>query len=105
MSCDRCLDLCVTSPARTPGELRKAVSIVSANLLDNILVEILPDAQHLNQIGAFQAIADGTEWPDTFDFTFACTTCGERFTLQADTYHGSGGYWKPIRPEASREEL
>jgi len=103
MSCHRCLDLCVTFPARTPGELRKAVSIVSANLLDDTLVEILPNAQ--GPIGAFQSIAEGTEWPDTFDFTFACKSCGERFTLQADTYHGSGGYWKPIRPEASREEL
>jgi hypothetical protein len=30
--------------------------------------------------------------PETLNYRFRCTTCGDRFTLQADTRDGSGAW-------------
>ena len=105
MSCTHCYDLCVRFPARTPGELRKTISIVASNTADGTLKEVAPDPSSGHSTGPFGPVAAGTEWPDTFNFWFECTNCGERFSLQADTYHGSGGTWQPARAEAIRESL
>ncbi|MFZ4763340.1 MAG: hypothetical protein ACOYMN_00195 [Roseimicrobium sp.] len=105
MSCTRCHDLCVTYATRTPRELRKAVSIVSASLADGTLREVPSEDLRESVIGTFEAVVAGPGWPDTFDFWFECATCAERFCLQADTYHGAGGSWRPARAEASRESL
>jgi hypothetical protein len=105
MSCKNCAELCVRFSARTPGELRKAVSIVAANLADGTLKETAPDPSSGFNTGPFAPVAAGTEWPDTFSFWFECSQCAERFSLQADTYHSSGGSWQPARSEAVREAL
>jgi hypothetical protein len=105
VSCPRCYELCVTYPARTPGALRKAVSIVNENLIDSTIREIPTRDSSFFASEAFQAVANGSEWPDTFNFWFECVSCGERFSLEADTYHGAGGQWKPEADDASRESL
>ncbi|MCW5610565.1 MAG: hypothetical protein KIS83_07765 [Rubrivivax sp.] len=81
------------------------MSIVKSNLDDGTLQEIAPDAESGLETGAFLPVAVGQEWPDTFNFWFACVACGERFKLQADTYHGSGGSWQPANPAVSRDAL
>ncbi len=38
------------------------------------------------------------QWPnDYIEHTFQCTTCGMRFMLSAETYHGCGGSWNILR--------
>lgn len=105
MSCTNCYDLCVKFPARTPGELRKAVSIVGANIADGVIGQVEPDAGSGYSTGPFSPVLAGVEWPDTFNYWFKCMHCGERFSLQADTYHAAAGTWQPARAEAIREEL
>jgi hypothetical protein len=29
-------------------------------------------------------------------YGFRCTSCGQLFSLSAETYHGSGGHWQPV---------
>jgi hypothetical protein len=95
MPCHHCADLCATYQARTPGELRKAVGIVAANVADGTLRELAPDPLLQGGNGSFAQVAAGSAWPDVFDFGFECTRCGARFSLQAETYHGAGGTWQP----------
>lgn len=105
MSCHRCHDLCVTYRIRTPKELSNAITIAHANVQDGTLKEIVSGKPKFEPEVSFSAVATGATWPDIVNYHFECTNCGERFALEAETYHGSGGTWRPIRPEASREDL
>ncbi len=87
-TCSRCAELAVTYEIRTRGELAKAIRVVRANLDDETLAEVgggTPLAL-LNEDGP---------WDDVIDCRFSCRTCGARFVLTAETYHGSGGRWSP----------
>ena len=91
--CQRCRELRIEWPIRSPSELSKAVRVVRANLDDGTLAEVAVEAA----VGApcFDELGDSGTWPDIVLNAFECTTCGARFKLFADTYHGSGGAWGP----------
>ena len=107
MTCTRCSDLCITYPIRSPRELDNALGIAGANLRDGTIEEVAlpPGTPILEQKVPFASVAAGTDRPDFVNFRFRCTSCGEEFALVAETYHGSGGSWKPEREGASRESL
>ena len=105
MACDRCHDLCVTYPIRTPGELRNAVEIVYASVHDGTLKEVGVARSVLEPGATFSTVATGEVLPDVLNFHFECASCREHFALEAETFHGSGGAWSPVRPEAIRERL
>ena len=47
-------------------------------------------------------IQKGETWPDDYiEHHFKCQTCGQRFRLAVETYHGSGGAWEPIDANAA----
>jgi len=95
MSCSRCQDLCVTYRIRTPGELTKALSIVTENLADNTLEEIKSRDSSFERYVPFDSVATGSAGIDLLAYRFRCTSCGQVFTLLAEAYHGSGGAWEP----------
>lgn len=107
MTCNRCSDLCVTYSIRSPRELDKAVAIANGNLQDNTIEEVAlpPDTPILEPKVSFASLAAGADRPDFVNFRFRCTSCREAFALVAETYHGSGGSWRPEREGASRESL
>jgi hypothetical protein len=107
MTCNRCSDLCVTYPIRSPRELDKALAIANANLQDATIEEVmLPSGTPiLEPRVSFASLAAGTDRPDLVNYRFRCTSCGEAFALVAETYHGSGGSWRPERAGASRESI
>jgi hypothetical protein len=38
-------------------------------------------------------------WPDdVITHIFECSSCGQRFKLAVETYHGSGGAWEMLAP-------
>lgn len=46
-------------------------------------------------------IVDGDlQWSDVMECTLRCVSCGQRFRLTCETYHGSGGTFGPIDSEA-----
>lgn len=103
MPCDKCRDLCVRFAIRQPHELRRAILIAQQNLDDGTITELAatnPDSQT-----TFSAIARGEPWDDIVGYRFRCNACGELFSLHAETYHGSGGYWEPENRKSVRENL
>lgn len=95
MSCERCKDLCVEFRIRSSSELRKAISVADANLRDGTIVEV-PTLAPLEASGAsFASVVAGTTWDDFLAYSFKCIHCDEVFELSAETYHGSGGAWRP----------
>jgi hypothetical protein len=107
MTCARCSDLCVTYRIHTPPELENALAVAISNLQDGTIEEIAlpPESPILERKASFSSVAAGIDRPDFVNFRFRCTSCGETLALVAETYHGSGGSWRPEREGASRESL
>ena len=103
MACDRCNDLCITYPIRTLGELKKAIVVVADNLEDGTLEELPENPPIFDPSVPFASVVAEKARPDILAYRFRCNSCGEVFSLTAETYHGSGGSWHPEREGASRE--
>ena len=73
--------LSIDSPAR----LREAAGSVVPFLDQGTLEQLTGDS--------LREIALGS-WGDLVESTFRCTACGNRYELQVETYHGSGGAWR-----------
>jgi hypothetical protein len=89
VACERCRELGTRFEIRVPDDLKKAIRIVRAHVAEGTLTE-LPDGPDGEPFASINA--DGP-WDDIVSHLFACTGCGGRFRLSAETYHGSGGYW------------
>lgn len=71
-----------------PYELKKALSVAGDNIANGTIVQTaIEDGQSVRELMA------GNGWPDMVQATFERTNCGDSFSLVAETYHGSGGYW------------
>ena len=75
-----------------PQHLRAAISLARNGILDGTIEDIT--STHVDV--PFTELANGGQWADDVLFNFKCTHCGQIFELAAETYHGSGGWWKPI---------
>ena len=105
MTCNRCSDLCVAVAIRSPGELRKAIAVANDNLRDGTLEEISVENLTIGPQPTFSRVAAGAQFGDLLAYRFRCTECSEVFSLTAETYHGSGGAWRPEREGVIREAL
>ena len=103
MSCEKCKDLCVRFAIRQPNDLRRAIQIAKQNCDDGTISEV-PESDPISQV-TFAALAEGAQWDDIVGHRFRCSSCGELFSLHAETYHGSGGYWEPENTRSVRETL
>ena len=103
MSCNKCQDLCIRFPISQPHELRRAIEISKQNVEDGTICEV-PDTHSVSQV-SFSDLAAGKPWGDMVILRFRCNSCGEVFTLHAETYHGSGGSWEPENRSVVREGL
>jgi hypothetical protein len=88
--CRSCAHLQAELAIRTPGELAKAIRTAQANVADGTLQ---PD-EHLGAEPIAAVQPDGP-WLDLFFHSFRCAACGCQFELTVETYHGSGGSWRP----------
>ena len=102
MPCEKCNDLCVRFAIRRPQDLRRAIQIASQKVEAGEISEV-PDTSP-SQV-PFSALASGEPWDDIVGYRFRCNTCGEMFSLHAETYHGSGGYFEPEARASIREDL
>jgi hypothetical protein len=90
--CPSCKDLNIEFPIRFPSDLRRAIAVTRDNLADGTISDITP-------AGAwkpFEELVSTGKWEDILRYHFRCNTCEQRFELYAETYHGSGGWWKPV---------
>jgi hypothetical protein len=93
VTCARCHELAVEIEIRAPSELRSAISVVRDNLADNTIREITTGSRTGQR--AFADETSGTNFHDVLNYQFECCSCAQRFSLTAETYHGSGGKWQP----------
>jgi hypothetical protein len=103
MPCEKCKDLCVRFAIQQPHGLRRAIQIVKQNLDDCTITEV-PSSDSISQV-KFTALAKGEQSDDIVGYRFRCSSCGELFSLNAETYHGSGGYWEPENRKSVRDNL
>src|SRR5437016_5461539 len=89
LRCPHCADLNIAYAIRTPGELKKAIRVVLANVQDGTLKAVSANGE----VVGFE-IPEGP-WPDIIEIDFRCRHCDASFRLIAETYHGSGGEWSP----------
>ncbi len=88
-SCEKCQDFDLDIKIKSPIELQKVIRVIKANLLDNTI-------KMKSQNGIiFEELNDSGPWDDFLEYTFECSTCHRVFDFNAETYHGSGGLWKP----------
>ena len=95
MSCPRCKELHLRFEIRSPGELAQAVRIVQANLKDETLEQVPREGLGVST-KPFPSLSETGPWDDVLLYEFSCRSCGARFRLSADTYHGQGGDWMPV---------
>lgn len=94
-SCPECEGIAIEQAIRSPGELRRVVSVVSEEVARSVLEqEPLPPEPGVDQPVVGELFA--SPLPDAFALGFRCRYCGQRFTLSCETYHGSGGNWSVI---------
>jgi hypothetical protein len=94
-SCDKCRDLNQVFRIVLPGDLKTAIRVAKNNINDETISVI--EKESGNSSRPFTEISESRLWNDNVHYVFKCNFCGQRFLLNAETYHGSGGEWKPIK--------
>ena len=90
--CSSCKDLNTEFQINLPSDLRKAIAVTRDNLADGTISDITMN----EDCQPFDELVSSGKWDDVLLYHFKCNTCGQLFELSAETYHGSGGWWKPI---------
>ena len=91
--CEKCKDLNTIFRISMPGDLKQAIRVAKDNVADGT-ISVIENAEKISQ-PFFQLSESGT-WDDIVHYEFKCNSCGQKFHLVAETYHGTGGEWKPI---------
>jgi len=91
--CENCKDVNIESGIRGPAEFDKALRIVRANLDDGTIVETSRECS----TPLIQVNGAGPYTEDIYLYHFECPKCKLGFKLSCNTYHGSGGEWKPLK--------
>jgi hypothetical protein len=79
---------------RVPADLSHTIRVARDNIADGTLAEV-PSQSPIFREPFSAVLADGP-WDDIIGYGFRCTACGQLFSLSANTYHGSGGEWRPV---------
>ena len=114
-SCERCTDLRQVVRISSLRKLQMAHRVVMGNLADKTIheVESPTRAQRAaivrNLFGVehdpdptmpdFESLLTQEHLPDSIHYFFRCSSCGLLFQLFVNTYHGSGGEWRPVHDE------
>jgi hypothetical protein len=95
MSCEKCRELMQTVEVRTPQDFQVVLRVVKANVKDQTIEQHVASAARVVPSITIDSLGEGGPWPDVLDEQFRCLTCGQGFRLEAETYHGAGGHWRP----------
>lgn len=82
----------------TCESLMESIKIDSQGRLQEVARSLLPYLRQgtLEQLTGDDSLAEIAQgaWGDLVASSFRCTTCGNRYELVVETYHGSGGAWR-----------
>ena len=90
--CSSCKDLNTEFRIKFPSDLRKAIAVTRDNLADGTISNVTT----AGDCKPFDELVTSGKWDDVLLYHFKCNTCGQLFELSAETYHGAGGWWKPV---------
>jgi len=90
--CPSCKDLNTEFQIKFPSDLKKAIAVTRDNLADGTISNVTKGGD----CKPFEELVSSGKWDDVLLYRFQCNTCGQLFELSAETYHGSGGWWKPV---------
>ncbi len=94
MACARCKHLADEIAITMPIHLRAAMALAADNVLAGVIEEIEGDRDLPWAKASKEAALGQDSWADILYYRFECTSCGQRFKLAAETYHGRGGAWE-----------
>ena len=94
MACERCKHLDEEITMTMPTHLRAALALAAGNVEAGVIKLIEGDLDFPFESAAKEAVLGKNSWSDITYQRFECTTCGQRFKLAAETYHGRGGAWE-----------
>lgn len=102
MSCPFCKEFDVIVELRSPGQLARVIEKVHAGVEGHALrYESFESDRELIGQSPFTSIAVNGPWPDVMRYHFTCHSCRTSFLLEAETYHGAGGTWRPLAPPSN----
>ena len=96
MACASCNDLCQRREIHSPGELKRVLALAQERLAIHALHEVSMTNEVAPSSGTLAALSVDGPWPDFVHSALMCASCGQRFMLRAETYHGAGGEWAPV---------
>jgi len=93
--CGRCGPLQRHADIRSPGNLVRVLQTVQEEVANGTLAEMPWNSPWCYE--PFASVNAAGPWDDILSYRFRCMFCGHSFTLKAETYHGSGGAWQPVK--------
>jgi hypothetical protein len=90
--CNSCIDLNIEFQIELPSDLRKAVAVVRDCPADRTISDVASGGD----CKPFDEMVSSGKWDDVLQYHFKCNAGRQLFELHAETYHGSGGWWKPV---------
>jgi hypothetical protein len=100
MPCEECRSL-TTHTFRTVDDLVHAVRLASEEVDRGVLSRVNPRQLAPSERQALDSSLESGALPGAVRFQFRCEVCGDRFTLEADTRTGQGG-WTREGEESAR---
>ena len=91
MACEECREL-TSHSFRTPDDLVHAVRLAAEEVDRGVLARVDERTLTPAEQQALDSSIDSGAMPDALRIRFRCQVCGDRFTLQADTQTGAGGW-------------
>jgi len=97
MRCDHCKPVDFQMLARGESDLVAVLTTVRQAVDSGAVVYDATASEHaLSGQPSFLDLDLSRPWPDVLDYRFCCPSCGRRFRLSAETYHGSTAVWKRV---------
>lgn len=78
-----------------PEQLRRIVATLQAAVGEQQLQAAVAEPDNVD-LPAFPNLDLSETLPDVLAYSFECTSCGRRFELSCECYHGAGGHWRPV---------
>ncbi len=100
--CENCKTINQEFRIKSPRDLKKAIKVIADNIEDGTIKEsdYWPKGiLNCCDSGTFSELAKENLWGDFVDYYFECPSCNRLYRLTAETYHGSGGSWRPTERE------
>jgi hypothetical protein len=92
--CGKCKDLRTVFPIKLPSDLRQVILLAKQNVADGTISVVESETGQGSK--PFDRLSVSGGWDDFVHYVFMCNSCGQRFQLSAETYHGQGGEWRPL---------